>query len=141
MSNIKSNRIYIRVTPAEKEMILLKAQKAKMSISDYIINLTERKRIIVATGLPELIVETARIGNNINQIAHVLNTQKYSNKDLAELVVKRQNELINMVTNFTNKVLEQSPPEIEVSPTSINYRLEKIEEQLVDIKNIIDRGD
>ena len=53
------------------------ASKAHMSVSSYLIKLSENKRIIVAEKVPDLYVEIRRIGVNINQIEHMANSQKY----------------------------------------------------------------
>ena len=82
MGEDKSERIYIRVTPAEKKMIEEKAKSVNKSVSNYLLSLSENKRIVDTTKLPRLILEINRVGVNINQIAAVANSQKYIYKEL-----------------------------------------------------------
>ena len=76
---IKDQKITIRVSPTEKKDIETKAEQAKMSMSRYLVAATENKKIRVTEKIPDLYLEITRIGVNINQIAHVANSQKYVN--------------------------------------------------------------
>lgn len=77
--NKKSQYIIVRVSPKEKNNIETRAKQSKMTVSQYILKVSENKKIIVAENIPELFLEITRIGVNINQIAHVANAQKYVN--------------------------------------------------------------
>ena len=87
LEEIKNCRLEIRVTPSEKKKLQAKAKQAHMSISSYIIALSENKKITVAENIPELLLEITRIGTNINQIAHIGNSQKYVNKQQLDEVL------------------------------------------------------
>ena len=63
-------------TPLEKEKLISKSEEARMNMSQYILALSEQKKIIVADGLPELCRQIIKIGTNVNQIALVANTNK-----------------------------------------------------------------
>ena len=76
---IKDQKITIRVSPTEKKEIEAKAEQAKMSMSRYLVAATENKKIRVTEKIPDLYLEITRIGVNVNQIAHVANSQKYVN--------------------------------------------------------------
>ena len=71
MPKTKLARIDLRMTPEEKENLKRKAAEAHMTVSKYILHLSQTKRIILKDDIAELTVEISRIGNNINQIAHV----------------------------------------------------------------------
>ena len=75
--NGKKVLINFRISLEEKKKLQAKAKQAHMSISSYIIALSENKKITVAENIPELLLEITRIGTNINQIAHIGNSQKY----------------------------------------------------------------
>ena len=77
MANTKLSRIEIRMTPEEKENLKRKAAEAHMTVSKYILYLSQSKRVLLKDDIAELTVEISRIGNNINQIAHVGNTQRF----------------------------------------------------------------
>ena len=69
--------VNFRMTPEEKKKLLAKAEEAHMSLSGYIIALSKSKRVVLKDEIAELTVEISRIGNNINQIAHTGNSQKF----------------------------------------------------------------
>lgn len=97
----KTQQILIRTTPAEKKILQEKAAQAHMSLSSYMIALSENKKIVVAENIPQLLVEITRIGTNINQITHICNSQKYIKADqLAEV-----KELMRDVKSIMNKIL------------------------------------
>ncbi|MDO5556676.1 MAG: MobC family plasmid mobilization relaxosome protein [Clostridia bacterium] len=69
----KNAVIYLRIKKTDKDTIKLKAQKAKMNMSEYMINSSLNTTIIVPKDNSEYITELRRIGNNINQIAKKVN--------------------------------------------------------------------
>ena len=107
MSSEKTERLQLRFSPEEKEMLTQKASEAHMTLSDYISSLIENKKIIVVENIPQLYLEITRIGVNINQIAHVANSQKYVNtqqiyevKNLLREVEKNMEKIINALDNY-----------------------------------------
>ena len=76
MPLIKTERMELRLTPAEKENLAARAAEARMNMSQYLLALSEQKKIIIADGLPELCRQLIKIGTNVNQIALVANTHK-----------------------------------------------------------------
>ena len=93
MPKTKLARIDLRMTPEEKENLKRKAAEAHMTVSKYILHLFQTKRIILKDDIAELTVEISRIGNNINQIAHVGNTQKFVYKAQLNDVMKHLQEI------------------------------------------------
>ena len=93
MLKTKLARIDLRMTPEEKENMKRKAAEAHMTVSKYILHLSQTKRIILKDDIAELTVEISRIGNNINQIAHVGNTQKFVYKAQLNDVMKHLQEI------------------------------------------------
>ena len=93
MPKTKLARIDLRMTPEEKENLKRKADEAHMAVSKYILHLSQTKRIILKDDIAELTVEISRIGNNINQIAHVGNTQKFVYKAQLNDVMKHLQEI------------------------------------------------
>lgn len=80
----KSYRIYIRVSEAEKAEIAYQAALNNMSISEYILKCVRRKRIVVCENFPELLYQLSALGNNLNQIAAIANTNKYISSNQIE---------------------------------------------------------
>ena len=93
MPKTKLARIDLRMTPEEKENLKSKAAEAHMTVSKYILHLSQTKRIILKDDIAKLTVEISRIGNNINQIAHVGNTQKFVYKAQLNDVMKHLQEI------------------------------------------------
>lgn len=93
MPKTKLARIDLRMTPEEKENLKSKAAEAHMTVSKYILHLSQTKRILLKDDIAELTVEISRIGNNINQIAHIGNTQKFVYKAQLNDVMKHLQEI------------------------------------------------
>ena len=99
--NGKKVLINFRISLEEKKKLQAKAKQAHMSISSYIIALSENKKITVAENIPELLLEITRIGTNINQIAHIGNSQKYVNKQQLDEVLN----LLEDIESIMQKIL------------------------------------
>lgn len=83
MGRNKTLQVALRLTPSEKEKLQTQAAAARMNMSQYLLALSEQKKIIVADGLPELCRQIIAIGTNVNQIARVANqTKTVSGKQL-----------------------------------------------------------
>ena len=106
MSRNKTADVHLRFTPSEKEELLEKAAEARMSMSQYLLALSEQKRIVVAGELPEVCVQLIKIGTNVNQIAHVANTyHTVSEKDIESVnrnLAKVQDLLSKLIDTIKN---------------------------------------
>ena len=69
----RNETLTIRVTRAEKEKLKSKARRAKLSLTDYIVALSDKAVIQPPPDMSPLISELKRIGNNINQITVKVN--------------------------------------------------------------------
>ena len=103
----KTESYLLHLTPTEKKQLKEKAEQSKLSISKYLIALSENKKIVSVEKLPDLFLEITRIGVNINQIAHVANAQKYVNtrqiyeiQNLLREVDKHMMEIIKALDNY-----------------------------------------
>lgn len=61
-------RLKLRMTAEDKKRIQSKAAAANMTMSEYVRALVDRKKIVVAPELPELLRQIIRVGTNVNQI-------------------------------------------------------------------------
>lgn len=88
MRSSRNEKITVRVSPAEIQIIEQEAEKMGMDISKYI-----RYRVLAKTNLSkynteylrelrQLIYELNRIGNNVNQIAYHHNSNFYEADDI-----------------------------------------------------------
>ena len=83
----KRNRtITIRCTDEEYERIHNKAQRHKLSLSDFILRSTLDKKIVVADGLDEVAKQQKAIGRNLNQIAMLAHEGRLHSVRLVVLV-------------------------------------------------------
>ena len=70
----KDNIIIIRVTKQEKDKLIKKSKKAEMSLSEYLIEQGLERDIVVIEDVKDFVHELRKIGNNINQLAHLANS-------------------------------------------------------------------
>ena len=83
----KRNRtLTIRCTDDEYERIHNKAQRHKLSLSDFVIRSALDNKIIVADGLDEVAKQQKAIGRNLNQIAMLAHEGRLHSVRLDELV-------------------------------------------------------
>lgn len=122
----KSCQLHFRLTSSELKELQKKAEQAHMSISSYIIHLSENKRIIVSENIPRLLVEVTRIGTNINQIAHIGNSQKYVNKQQLDEVAS----LLEDVKSIMQKILSELYNEDEHTFRSLERKIDKLIEKV-----------
>lgn len=113
MPRTKTSDVHLRLTPSEKEKLTSQAAEARMSMSQYLLALSEQKKIVVADGLPELCRQLAKIGTNVNQIALVANTHKTVSEKQLEIV----NENLVNIQHLLGKLIDtikNSDDEIKV---------------------------
>lgn len=113
MGRTKTTHITMRLTPLEKEKLSEKAAEARMSMSQYLLALSEQKKIIVVDELPELVRQVIKIGTNVNQIAMVANTHKSVSQKQIEAVENQLSDIQNLLGNLID-VIKNSKDEIEV---------------------------
>lgn len=134
MKENKNERIYLRVTSEEKELITKSARSADMNISEYILCLVKKKRVVNIRGFPDLLYQIAKIGININQITAAINTKHSAT--IEELL--NVQTLLNLVNERLNLILKQIDENTELSLSSsekeIDQRLKKLESDFENLK-------
>lgn len=140
----KSEKLLLRLTPSEKQTISNNAKLMNTSMTEYVSLCIRRKRIVICENFPDLIYHLSKIGNNINQIAAVANSNQYISinnvnevKALMEECVGAMNDFISFIaepesgyekgTTFKNSELFA---EMVNSIKLMNNRLLKIEKHL-----------
>lgn len=127
MSEEKKNcQLHFRLTSSELRKLQKKAETAHMSISGYIMALSENKKITVAENIPELLLEITRIGTNINQIAHIGNSQKYVSKQQLDEV----SDLLEDVKSIMQKILSEIYNEDEHTFRSLERKIDMLIEKV-----------
>ncbi len=90
--NRKRNQtLTVRLTAAEKDAILRKAEKARMSLTDYIVASSLLTEIHVAEDTRPLLTELKRIGNNLNQISMKINAGAFTSYNFQEVIDLQRN--------------------------------------------------
>ena len=133
----KTESYLLHLTPTEKKQLKEKAEQSKLSISKYLIALSENKKIVSVEKLPDLLLEITRIGVNINQIAHVANSQKYVNtqqiyeiKNLLREVDKHMIEIIKALDNYDEddvRTLDKKMQTMESDMLAMEQRMSLLE--------------
>ena len=123
----KSCRVHLRVTPSELNELQKKAAQAHMSVSSYIIHLSENKKITVAENIPELLLEITRIGTNINQIAHIGNSQKYVNKQQLDEVLNLLEDIESIMQKILSEIFNEDEHTFRSLERKIDMLLEKVD--------------
>lgn len=133
--NCKTENIIFRVSKYEKMILSRRAKAAGLSLSKYILTLSERKRLINPEPIVRLILEVNHIGNNINQIAKVANTNKDISQKQIEILHKQMEYLKKRVDDAMELTFEHEKEVMPHSPDTIKYRLEEIASIVYEILN------
>lgn len=98
----KDKIITIRVSEKEKKKLIEKSKIAKLSLSEYLIRQGLDKEIVIVDGLNEVVSELRRIGNNINQLTYLANSERIYNVDFGE-VKQEIGKIWNVINVLQNK--------------------------------------
>lgn len=101
-SRKRNKTLTIRLTEKEKILIQKKAQKAKLSVTDFLVSASLRTEIHVAEDVKPMLIELKRIGNNINQITMKINAGAFSSADFSE-VIQGQHLLYEQLLRIAGK--------------------------------------
>ena len=118
--------VNFRLTPEEKKKLMAKAEEAHMSLSGYIIALSRSKRVVLKDDIAKLTVEISRIGSNINQIAHIGNSQKFLYKAQLNDIVKHLQE----VEDLQRKILMAMFSDEEHTIITIEKKIDRLMERM-----------
>ena len=122
MPKTKLSRVEVRMTPEEKENLKRKATEAHMTVSKYIIHLSQTKRVILKDDIAKLTVEISRIGNNINQIAYIGNYHKFINRTQLKVV----SELLKQIEDLQRKILRAMFSDEDHTLITLEKKIEKL---------------
>lgn len=97
-----TERLSLGLTPEEKDLINTIAMEAGISRTDLIVHAVQGKHVIMITGLPEVLLELSRQGNNLNQIARRLNERSYVNQRAVEETCRLCQHAYENLVQFTD---------------------------------------
>lgn len=98
--------VTFRCKKSEKELLKSKAKYARLSLTDYILRCSSKKKIIVIDGLPELVKEINKIGVNINQIVRVANQFKSVDENSVRRIANEQIKIQNAIYDFMKQIAQ-----------------------------------
>ena len=122
MPKTKLSRVEVRMTPEEKENLKRKATEAHMTVSKYIIHLSQTKRVILKDDIAKLTVEISRIGRNINQIAYIGNYQKFVNRTQLKVV----SEYLKQIEDLQRKILRAMFSDEDHTLITLEKKIERL---------------
>ena len=82
---MKNRKLSIRISEADLQTIYQQAEKANLSVTDYVTTCCLGKEIVVIHGLDEVIRQQKGIGRNLNQLTTLANMGKVRIVYLQEL--------------------------------------------------------
>ncbi|MCR5652640.1 MAG: MobC family plasmid mobilization relaxosome protein [Ruminococcus sp.] len=83
---MKNKKLSIRISEKDLQKIHQRADKARLSITDYVTQSCLGNQIIVVEGLDEVIRQQKALGRNLNQLTTLCNMGKVSFSNLDKLV-------------------------------------------------------
>ena len=122
MPKTKLSRVEVRMTPEEKENLKRKATEAHMTVSKYIIHLSQTKRVILKDDIAKLTVEISRIGRNINDIAYIGNYQKFVNRTQLKVV----SEYLKQIEDLQRKILRAMFSDEDHTLITLEKKIERL---------------
>lgn len=88
----------IRLTAEEKDALKKKAEQANLSMTDYLLRCSSRKKIKVVN-MNKVIVEMKRVGNNLNQITRRINSGDFKSYNF-EKVIEEQRKIYDLLLSM-----------------------------------------
>ena len=113
MPRIKTERLELRLTPIQKEKLVELSKQSRMNMTEYIIAVSEQKKIIIADGMPELLKQIIKIGTNVNQITMVANSNKSVSSKQIDIVNDNLLKIQNLISDLIDEI-KNSKDEIKV---------------------------
>lgn len=99
---MKGRKMSIRISESDLQKIHHKADKANLSLTEYVTKVCIGKQIFVIDGLDEVIRQQKAIGRNLNQIATLCNMGKVTCFNLAELT-NQYAEINKLLTDLLDR--------------------------------------
>ena len=82
---MKDRKMSIRISDEDLKILHEQAEKAKLTLTDYITKTCLAKQIVVIDGLDEVIRQQKAIGKNLNRLTVLSNMGKISSVNLERL--------------------------------------------------------
>lgn len=106
---MKDRRKTIRMSREEEKRVLLSLEDTGLNFSDYVRKAINDHPVIVISGIRDLHMQVARIGNNLNQLTMLAHEGRITSVNLAECLEMLQmtydklNEISEVINNHGNR--------------------------------------
>ena len=106
---MKDRRKTIRMSKEEEKRVLLSLEDTGLNFSDYVRKAINDHPVIVISGLRDLHMQVAKIGNNLNQLTMLAHEGRITSVNLAEclemlqLTYDKLNEISEVINNHGNR--------------------------------------
>lgn len=102
---MKDRRKTIRMSKEEEKRVLLSLEDTGLNFSDYVRKAINDHPVIVISGIRDLHMQVAKIGNNLNQLTMLAHEGRITSVNLAEclemlqLTYDKLNEISEVINN------------------------------------------
>lgn len=106
---MKDRRKTIRISKEEEQKLLDSLKDTGMNFSDYVRKAINDHPVIVISGIRDLHMQVAKIGNNLNQLTMLAHEGRITSVNLAEclemlqLTYDKLNEISEVINNHGNR--------------------------------------
>lgn len=106
---MKDRRKTIRMSKEEEKRVLLSLEDTGLNFSDYVRKAINDHPVIVISGIRDLHMQVAKIGNNLNQLTMFAHEGRITSVNLAEclemlqLTYDKLNEISEVINNHGNR--------------------------------------
>lgn len=106
---MKDRRKTIRMSKEEEKRVLLSLEDTGLNFSDYVRKAINDHPVIVISGIRDLHMQVAKIGNNLNQLTMLAHEGRITSVNLAEclemlqLTYDKLNEISEVINNYGNR--------------------------------------
>lgn len=106
---MKDRRKTIRMSKEEEKRVLLSLEDTGLNFSDYVRKAINDHPVIVISGIRDLHIQVAKIGNNLNQLTMLAHEGRITSVNLAEclemlqLTYDKLNEISEVINNHGNR--------------------------------------
>lgn len=106
---MKDRRKTIRMSKEEEKRVLLSLEDTGLNFSDYVRKAINDHPVIVISGIRDLHMQVAKIGNNLNQLTMLAHEGRITSVNLSEclemlqLTYDKLNEISEVINNHGNR--------------------------------------
>lgn len=104
----KEVRLDLRLTRREKELLQRRAAAARMPLSQYLIAMGRRGKIVNYDHLLKCFIQLRRIGSNINQAVRIMNTFHSDCDGEFDYVLRQLDKVQSVLDQYINRELKEN---------------------------------